>query len=122
MAKPTRLKFRITKDEGYRVVPVNGAWGGVTPQGDVCMDVYHEAQELPDELTQEVSPDGSLGDVLQRSPEFGLRRNVWLGMVLTVEQADRMGRWLQEMADQARNMTTEQEEGTEVGKDVVTTH
>ncbi len=122
MESPKNLEIRITKDEGYRVVPVNGGWGGVTPQGDIFIDVYHEAQVLPEEITQQVSPDGELGDVLERSPEFGLQRNVWVGMVLTVDKADSMGRWLQEMADQARNMTMEEGEGIEEGTDVATTH
>ncbi len=101
---PTSLKFHITKDEGCRGVPVSGAWGAVTPQGDTFMDVYHMAEALPNEITQQVSPDGALGDVLQQSTAFGLQRNVRVGMVLNEEPADRMGRWLREMADQARKI------------------
>ena len=50
-------------------------------------------------------PDGKLGQELERTPPGTVQRRVLAGMTLTVEQADSIGRWLQEKAREARKTT-----------------
>ena len=94
---PNKIRFRFKKDDNYRIVPVNGIWGGPTPRGDIRVDFFHESQSLPEVVEHEMTPEGTLGKELgQRSPE--IQRTVSVGIILTVEQADSIGRWLQKKA------------------------
>ncbi len=103
---PTEITFRFEKDDDYRLIPVNGVWGGPTPRGDIMVDLFHESHLLPEEITQAVRPDGLLGSELERTPPPGtLQRTVLVGMILTAEQADSIGRWLQKKARKVREET-----------------
>ena len=94
---PKKIRFRFKMDDDYRLVPVNGVWGGPTPRGDIRVDFFHESQTLPEVIEQEVTPEGALGKELgKRSPE--IQRTVLVGIMLTAEQADSIGRWLQQKA------------------------
>ena len=116
-----KVTFRFKKDEDYRLIPVNGVWGGSTPRGDIMVDFFHESQPLPEKVTQALSPDGELGKELEHKPLSTLQRTVFVGIVLGVEQAESIGRWLQEKASQARERRSEKGAG-ENERDSPTTH
>ena len=105
MERLTKITFGFKKDDDYRLIPVNGVWGGMTPRGDIMVDFFHESQSLPEAVTQAVTPDGNLGEELQRAPASHVQRTVLVGMVLTAEQAESIGRWLQEKAGAVRERT-----------------
>ena len=101
METPKKIQFRFKKDDNYRLVPVNGVWGGPTLRGDILANFFHESQPLPEVLEHEVTPEDTLGKELgKRSPEF--QRTVLVGIMLTVEQADSIGQWLQQKAREVR--------------------
>ena len=102
METPTKITFCFKKDENYRLIPVNGVWGGPTPRGDIRVDLFHESLSLPEVITQAVTPDAKLGKELERTPANTVQRNVMVGMILTAEQAESIGRWLQEKAREVR--------------------
>lgn len=115
---PTKVTFRFKKDEDYRLNPVNGVWGGATPRGDISVDQFHESHLVPEIVAQEVTPDGELGRELEREPPITLQRTALVGMVLTAEQADSIGGWLQVKAREVRNTTGKKGDGA---GDVLTT-
>ena len=94
---PNKIRFCFKKDDNYRIVPVNGVWGGPTLRGDIQVDFFHESQLLPEVIEQEVTPEGTLGKELDRRSSE-IQRTVLVGIMLTVEQADSIGRWLQQKA------------------------
>ena len=97
METSKKIGFRFKKDDNYRLVPVNGVWGGPTPRGDIMVDFFYESQSLPEVIQQEVTPEGTLGkELVKRSTE--IQRTVLVGIILTAEQADSIGRWLQQKA------------------------
>jgi len=98
---PDKLTFRFEKDPGYRIVPVNGVWGGPTIRGDVRVDLFYEHQALPEEAVQRVTPEGTLADAEGLSPTQ-LVRTVMVTMMLTAEQADSIGEWLKQKAQLIR--------------------
>lgn len=119
MAK--KITFGFTQDSNYRFIPVNGVWGGVTSRGDVKVDFFYESFRVPAEVTHELTRDSRIGKELDRQPEQYCERTVMVGMMLTVEQADSIGRWLQEKALEAR--TAREGLGGDDGEPViVTTH
>ena len=97
-----KVKFSFTRDDNYRLIPVNGVWGGATPRGDIKVDFFYESLATPNEVTHEVTPESRIGKELDRKPKQNLQRTVLVGMMLTPEQAESIGRWLQEKALEVR--------------------
>lgn len=97
-----KIAFRFQQDEDYRLIPVNGVWGGVTPRGDIKVDLFHESEAQPDVVTHELTPDSTLGEEVERSPSASIERTVLVGVVLAAEQAESIGRWLQDKAREVR--------------------
>ena len=121
---PKTITFRFERDEHYRLIPVNGIWGGVTLRGDVKADLIHESQALPEAITHEVTAEGTLTEV-KRAPATSFQRTVLASMVLTPEQAESIGLWLQQKAREARERRDVRARGKEGGDsepDTPTTH
>lgn len=121
METPTKITFRFSKDDHYRLLPINGVWGGPTPRGDIMVDFFHESQALPEVVTHAVTPDGQFGNELKRTPRSEFHRTVLVGMMLTAEQAESIGRWLQEKAREVRARSGEKGGGNSE-HDTRTTH
>jgi hypothetical protein len=96
------ITFCFQQDEDYRLIPVNAVWGGVTPRGDIKVDLCHESEAQPEVVTHEVRPDSTLGKEIKRTPSPSIERTVLVGMVLVPEHAESIGRWLQDKAREAR--------------------
>lgn len=94
------ITFRFEKDPEYRVVTANGAWGGITPRGDMKFDLFFEHIDLPEEINYMATPDG-LGPETSRNPTPApITREVLIGVVMTPENAENLGRWLLEKVGQ----------------------
>lgn len=115
------VKFCFKQDDDYRLVPVNGVWGGVSPRGDIKVDFFYESYTVPDEITQVIAPDGKLEEELQRKQSALLQRTVLVGMMLTADQAESIGRWLQEKAREHRRLARTKGD-TDSERDSATTH
>lgn len=118
---PKKITFRFEKDDDYRIISVNGVWGGPTPRGDIMVDLFHEAQSLPEEVTHETTTDGQLGNEIERTPPGTLQRTVMVGLTLTVDQAESIGLWLQNTARQIREQAIAKGAGGDE-QDSTTTH
>ena len=121
MDTPTKITFRFEKDENYRLIPVNGVWGGPTPRGDIMVDLFHESYARPEVVAHEVTPGGQIGKQVEHTPTIEIRRKIFVGMVLTVEQAESIGRWLREKAREVREQTPKTG-GGDSERDTSTTH
>ena len=100
MKTPKKITIHFRRDEDYRLIPVNGVWGGVTPRGDIKAEFLHESQALPEAITHEVTAEGTLTKA-KHTLASSYQRTVLVGMVLTAEQAESIGRWLQQRAREA---------------------
>jgi hypothetical protein len=98
-AKPEKLTFRVDKDPQYRIVAVNGVWGGPTIRGDIRVDFFYERQASPESVTQAITAAGQLGETIERDPDPTIyTRTLMVSMMLTPIQADSIGKFLQEKA------------------------
>jgi hypothetical protein len=78
---------------------VNGAHGGVTPRGELVVNFYQERQPLPNSITQELNPNGTIGAEVAVEPEDlnkSLVRFVSNGVVLNYNTARELHYWLGE--------------------------
>jgi len=93
------LKFKYIFDYGYNPVYVNGAHGGVSPRGELVMNFYLERMALPESITHEINPNGTIGREVAAEPEDlgqSLVRVIKSGVVMNYQNARELHLWLGE--------------------------
>ncbi|MCG3197288.1 MAG: hypothetical protein HUU16_22380 [Candidatus Omnitrophica bacterium] len=97
-----KLEIDFIKSHHYRVVQVDGAWGSVGPHGNtIQMSVYNERFAIPQQVSLQVD-DGVAVKELDRSGKKGLVREIECTLVMGVDQAEAVAKWLMERAEEAR--------------------
>jgi len=90
------LEFHFHKSNFFRVVHVDGAFGGVSPgTGTINMAVYSERAPIPKSITHAVV-DGIVGaeNLSKRSALTGIFREVETDLVMSMEVAVVIRDWL----------------------------
>ncbi len=107
----SEVTVRYTRSAFCRVIHADGAWGGLTPQGNIQMALYSEKVEIPELTTYEVlgqagSPMGSLREkqVVQR----GHNREVEVEVILSPAVAMSLRDWLQDKLDKLQAIQAKQ--------------
>lgn len=97
------LKFKYIFSDDYNPVYVNGAQGGVNPQGEIVANFYLERLALPTAQTQVVTPEGRLGEVIETEPKDwnqSFVRFVKNGIVMNLQSAKSIHVWLGGLIEQ----------------------
>lgn len=95
MANEIVFKYRYRDD--YNPVYVNGAQGGVNPQGEIVVNFYFERLAVPIDQTQLLTEDGRLGNVVKNKPEdlnHSFVRYIENGVVMNLQTAKSIHDWL----------------------------
>ena len=99
MAKNPQIKFKYIFDYGYNPVYANGAHGGVSPRGELVMNFYLERVALPESITHEINPNGTIGQEVDAEPADlaqSLVRVIKSGVVMNYQNARELHLWLGE--------------------------
>jgi hypothetical protein len=99
MAKNPEMTFKYIFQYDYSPVYVNGAHGGVSPRGELVMNFYLERQPLPNAISHEITPAGTIGEETGAEPsDLGrsLVRQVTNGVVVNYQTARELHYWLGE--------------------------
>jgi hypothetical protein len=96
---PVQVEVVFRRAADYRVIPATGAWGGVSPHGEVVFDLVVEASENPDQLVLEVE-EGETPVEVSRSKTRVVRESQ-IGVVMRPDIAYSVGNFLIEKARQA---------------------
>jgi hypothetical protein len=105
MAEVSRRKITITtrKADGFRVLPAEGALGGITPSQMYQINFYIEAPNIPTDITHELSTEGKLGPQLSQHQEGGdIVREMQCAVLMTIQQAEALARWIMNTVKQHR--------------------
>ena|SRR5436190_23367808 len=94
-----KFKFHFVKSNFYRVIHVDGAWGGMSPKGNIQISVFNERTPIPREVTHEMIAEGdhySLGKEVasERVGKDGVVREVEADLVLSIDTAEGLYHWL----------------------------
>lgn len=106
-----KVKFHYIKANSFRVVHMDGVFGGLTPTGDIFMSIFSQRPPIPVVTVQPVKETGELGEELlsERSVKEGLVREIEVGVALRPEIAETLIKWLQEKVDQYKSLRADQE-------------
>jgi hypothetical protein len=91
------FKYIFTYD--YNPLYINGAHGGITPRGELVVNFYQERMPLPNAITHELNPNGTIGKETAVEPEDlsrSLIRYVSTGVVVNQQTARELHFWLGE--------------------------
>ena len=91
------VTFKYVFNYGFNPSYVNGAQGGFSPRGEMVINFYLERQALPNAVTHEITPDGTIGRETEVSPENlnnSLVRFIDTGVVMSYENARIFHSWL----------------------------
>ena len=93
----TSNRISITyKNSAYlRTVHADGATGGYTQPGKFMIVFYSEQFSVPDRIEHEINEDGSLGRVVDITPEYSIIREKEVVVSLGIQQVEQLSRWLQ---------------------------
>jgi len=119
--KKPEMTFKYIFTYDYNPVYINGAHGGISPRGELVMNFYLERQPLPNAISHEITPAGTIGPETEVEPsDLGrsLVRQVINGVVVNYQTARELHYWLgekvkeMEALEQAKNaMFAEQTAG-----------
>jgi hypothetical protein len=86
--------FTYQKNPDYRIKYANGAFGGVTPKGEIKFDLFVEYLQNPEETVHSMTPDG-LGPEIDRTPEKPpIVRESQVGIIMSIGEAKSLAAWL----------------------------
>lgn len=97
MKKTVKIKFRKSND--YKIIPVTGVWGGLSPNNEVVFDLFIEKHLNPEFIEIEIENGRKVGE--KQKGEQAIIREVQIGIVLRPDIADSIGKWLIEKAHDA---------------------
>ena len=83
----------------FRTIHVDGAWGGVTPNGGIAVSLYHEHNPVPSKVTLRLEKGGTIQE--DKSGGRGIRREIEVEARMTPEVARALAEWLSRKADEA---------------------
>lgn len=98
---PADLTFHYVKTGNYRTFHVDGAYGGLCPNGNIYMELFVERLPTPQQVTHVLKKDGTLGERKDTKGREGMIREIESGLVMDVVTATRLRDWLSEKIDQA---------------------
>lgn len=123
MAEPKRIKFLFQKAADYKLLPVNGAWGGVTTRGDFLLEFFVEHNITPNYVVHEVTAEGKLGNEIERGPKepgdvILVARELVGGISLSIEQATSIAKFILEKCANFEEEKKKEPEKSEKGEKV----
>lgn len=106
-----KVKFHYIKAGYFRVVHMDGVFGGLSPTGDIFMSIFSQRPPIPQVTVQPVKEDGELGEeiIAERTVKDGLVREIEVGIAVRPEIAETLIKWLQEKVDQYKSLKDLQE-------------
>lgn len=116
MSAPSRLKFDFIKSNGFRVIYVDGVWGGIRPDLTFHMSLYNERHAIPRSITVDLDPENlTAGQVVEVEKREAVVREVEVCAIIDMSTAKALKDWLEahiEEAEQRLKAMTHDEEET----------
>lgn len=104
--RPKQLTFHFIKSNAFRVLHIDGAFGGVGPTADsIHMAIFSHRQPIPVQVAYAINEDGKLGDEIDRVVREGLVREVEADLVMSVDTAATIRDWLDERIEQVKKLS-----------------
>jgi len=88
--------FKYIFPADLRELHVNGAYGGLAPDGTIRMDLFSERQAIPNSEKRVVKSDKTLGEVIEEDKKYQVVRIVQACIVFNATTAKSFVNWLKD--------------------------
>ena len=97
-----KIKFDYLKTAQFRNFHVDGAVGGLAPNGNIQMAIYSERPPIPQQTTQIVNEKGFLAEEIlkERKTRDAVIRDLEANLIIDVNTAAQIVKWLQDKINQ----------------------
>jgi hypothetical protein len=92
--QPSTIALNYVKSNQFRVVHVDGVFGGMSPTGLIHASIFSERFPIPQIIRQVVKEDGTLGEEVDRTIREGVIREAEVDLVMSREVAVVLRDWL----------------------------
>jgi hypothetical protein len=98
--KKQKIPIRIGRAKDFRYIPATGAWGGVSPHGEIICNFFVEYLEPPESLSL-LADEGKkrIQEIKDEGEQKKHYRELQVGIVLRPDIARGVGEWLIKEAD-----------------------
>ena len=98
--------FEYIKSAYFRVIHSNGAFGGITPEGNVHFALFSDRPAIPRMQVHKQSPDGSIGELLpdRTIVRPGIIREMDVDVVMSPATAKSIAEWMLKQVEQIEKM------------------
>lgn len=110
-----QIGYDFIKSNMFRVVYVDGVFGGLSPSGMITAAMFNERFPIPKHVEHEVTPSG-LGKELQREERNSVVREVEVELVLSIDGARVLRRWLDEKIGHLEALQTQMRDAESRGR------
>jgi hypothetical protein len=95
VSEPT-VDFYYLKSPAFHTIHVDGAHGGLTPNGYLSMSLYSERPPIPRRTVQKLTEEGKLGEeiVNERESKEGVIRQIEVNVLMSTEVVANLRNWL----------------------------
>jgi hypothetical protein len=95
--EPREISFNYVKSNFFRVIHSDGAWGGLSPRGDIHIAFYNERAAIPDFSRFVISPVGGIVEPERFEASSELVREVEVDVIVDLTTAKALRTWLDTM-------------------------
>ncbi|HUF04303.1 MAG TPA: hypothetical protein VMM38_09020 [Aridibacter sp.] len=88
------LNLHYIKSNYFRVIKADGAWGALSPRGDLVISLFNERLPMPDTQKFTLSEGGNLLPIGQTTEHEGIIRELEVAISLRPEVAFSIANWL----------------------------
>lgn len=106
MSEDRQIKFKYVFSDNYNPVYCNGAFGGVSTQGEIVANFFLERTPVPKYVINSVNTDGTLGGVTEIEPQNindTVIRYISSGIIMNKEIAQSIYEWLGSQIEELEN-------------------
>lgn len=92
-----KVKYKYIFQNDYNPKYINGAYGGINPQGEIVANFYFERTPLPVSQSYQIDDKGRVTDALESEPSDlnqSLIRFIENGVIMNYETAKEIYEWL----------------------------
>jgi len=101
--KPEKVRFSYIVPDGFAPIYANGAYGGVTPRGELVIGFFQERYPQPKTDLHPLTPEGQLGQAEQKAQSIvEVERHVVAGVILNEQAVRELQVWLTQRLDEMR--------------------
>ncbi len=101
---PKEVEIFFEEDPNYKLIAANGMWGGVTTKADFRLDFFVESVGVPESIKHRVTPEGIIGDEISRNPPPKIVRQLQVGILLSVDNAEAMANFIKDRVTEFRKL------------------